>query len=108
MRISPSPLTPSFSERGHEVFDIRGTPDEGMDDAEIFELALENEAAFLTTDGDFFYTVPHHYPEHNGVVVITLPSPTERAFCKSLNGFWTTFQPRHWRGAFSASRIGRS
>jgi predicted nuclease of predicted toxin-antitoxin system len=44
---------------GHEVVDIRGSADEGAEDGQIFEMAQRREAAFLTTDKDFFHTVPH-------------------------------------------------
>ena len=94
----PKPAHTILSERWHEVFDIRGTPDEGMDDAEIFELALENEAAFLTTDGDFFYTVPHHYPEHNGVVVITLRQPNRESILQKLEWFLDHFSAEALEG----------
>jgi len=36
--------------RGHEVFDIRGTEHEGADDADIFTMAQNRSAVFLTTD----------------------------------------------------------
>ena len=45
--------------RGHEWADIRGTDQEGSDDTTIFRMAQQQGAVFLTTDRDFFHTVPH-------------------------------------------------
>ncbi len=56
--------------KGHEVFDIRGTSQEGAPDASIFKLAQEKSAVFLTTDKDFFHTVPLQFPEHCGIIVV--------------------------------------
>jgi predicted nuclease of predicted toxin-antitoxin system len=42
---------------GFLVLDIRKTGMEGIDDRQIFNLAVENCATFLTTDKDFFHTI---------------------------------------------------
>ncbi|MDA0839530.1 MAG: DUF5615 family PIN-like protein [Planctomycetota bacterium] len=94
----PKPAHTLLSERGHEVFDIRGTPEEGMDDTEIFERALDNGAAFLTTDGDFFHTVPHQYPRHKGVVVITLRQPNRESILQKLEWFLDHFSAEELDG----------
>jgi predicted nuclease of predicted toxin-antitoxin system len=64
---------------GHEVFDLRGTGREGSPDAEIFTDAQLQGAVFLTTDRDFFHTIPHLHAEHHGVVVIALRQPNRAA-----------------------------
>jgi len=85
--------------RGHEVMDLRGGPDEGMDDPDIFHRAQENQAAFLTTDKDFFHTVPLLFPHHHGVVVIALRQPTGQGILDKLTWFLEHFPegaiPRH-------------
>lgn len=63
---------------GHTVFDVRGTEKEGMDDVSIFSMAQECQAVFLTTDRDFFHTIPQLFAIHQGVVVIALRQPTSR------------------------------
>ncbi len=60
---------------GHETFDIRGSGAEGAADADIFRNAQERQAVFLTTDRDFFHTVPHLYANHLGVIVVALRQP---------------------------------
>jgi predicted nuclease of predicted toxin-antitoxin system len=60
---------------GHVVFDLRGTDREGSRDADVFAEAQRLEALFLTTDRDFFHTIPHLFPVHAGVIVIALRQP---------------------------------
>lgn len=55
---------------GHYVLDIRGTKEEGADDASLFEMAQINKVIFLTTDRDFFHTIPQTIPDHYGIIVI--------------------------------------
>ncbi|MEM8859114.1 MAG: DUF5615 family PIN-like protein [Chloroflexota bacterium] len=71
-------------ESGHTVIDIRGTDLQGTNDFELFELAQENKAVLLTTDRDFYHTVPHHYPVHSGVIVIALRQPNRRSILEKL------------------------
>ncbi len=69
---------------GHEVFDIRGTDDEGMEDDALFRKTQEAGAVLLTTDRDFFHTVPHLHDLHCGVVVIALRQPNRAAILSRL------------------------
>ncbi len=43
---------------GHTVYDIRSTPQKGVDDVTIFKMAQEKHAIFITTDKDFFIRFP--------------------------------------------------
>jgi predicted nuclease of predicted toxin-antitoxin system len=63
----PGKATPMLKSYGFEVFDIRGTEFEGADDTILFEKAQQHEAIFLTTDKDFYHTVPFFYESHYGV-----------------------------------------
>jgi predicted nuclease of predicted toxin-antitoxin system len=71
----PSEAGRFLSELGNEVFDIRGTDQEGLHGNRIFELAQEKQAVFITTDRDFYHTIPFLYPHHNGIIVINLNQP---------------------------------
>ena len=57
---------------GHEVRDIRGTPDEGIQDDELWELAQRDKRLFITTDRGFtqYRTTPHH-----GILIVRLRQP---------------------------------
>ena len=70
--------------RGHQVVDIRGTDQEGAADTAIFHMAQQQRAVFLTTDRDFFHTVPHVEKRHHGVVVIALRRPDRRSILERL------------------------
>jgi len=83
-----------LAKRGHEVIDIRGSTDEGAEDPHIFEMAQHSRAVFLTTDKDFFHTVPHLYAHHHGVVVITLRQPNRKGILNRLGWFLEHF-PQH-------------
>jgi len=48
--------------KGHDVLDIRGSSKEGTEDINIFNMAQENEAIFLTTDGTFFILFHIYFP----------------------------------------------
>jgi predicted nuclease of predicted toxin-antitoxin system len=76
----------------HEVWDIRGTKDEGVDDKVIFDMAQKRQAIFLTTDRDFYHTVPHLYDHHFGVVVIALRQPNRQNILSRLEWFLLHFQ----------------
>ena len=68
----------------YEVFDVRGTANEGISDNHIFQLAQELQSVFVTTDRDFFHTVPHLYNSHYGVIVINLRRPNREEILKKL------------------------
>lgn len=70
---------------GHEVFDLRGTDREGSQDGDIFAEAQQHGAVFLTTDRDFFHTIPHLHAEHSGIIVIALRQPNRQAILEKLS-----------------------
>ena len=69
---------------GHSVFDIRNTKYEGLDDNKIFERAQNEKAIFLTTDKDFFHTIPILYKKHYGIIVIALSRPNRNNILDKL------------------------
>jgi len=71
----PKRAKPFLEDAGYQVFDIRGTEFEGLGDSDIFKQSQLKEAIFLTTDRDFFHTIPFLYESHYGVVIITLSQP---------------------------------
>ena len=69
---------------GHLAFDIRGTEQEGLKDKSLFEIVQEHQAIFLTTDRDFFHTIPYLFPKHYGVIVIALSQPNGKTIMEKL------------------------
>ena len=70
---------------GHQTIDIRGSKEEGLDDLTIFELAQEQSAIFLTTDRDFFHTIPFYTQKHCGVIVVALDQPNRKKLLEKLD-----------------------
>jgi len=76
----------SFAEqRGHVVYDIRGTTEEGLEDRDIFKKAQNLEAIFVTTDADFHHTIPRLFQTHCGVIVILLSQPNGPALLQKFS-----------------------
>ena len=75
----------------HEVFDVRGTNMEGLDDKTLFKLAQDNSAMFLTTDKDFFHTIPYLFDKHYGVIVIALTQPNRENILNKLKWILDNF-----------------
>jgi predicted nuclease of predicted toxin-antitoxin system len=80
----PKPAIRILEAQGHKVFDIRGTIHEGADDGSIFLLAQAENAIFLTTDRDFFHTIPGMYENHSGIIVISLRQPNRKNIIDKL------------------------
>lgn len=80
----PKKVAGLLNENDHEVIDIRGTENEGITDKEIFKLAQKNKAIFLTTDKDFFHTIPFNFTKHSGVVVIALDQPNSEKILEKI------------------------
>ena len=80
----PKTATKLLSSKGYKVFDIRSTEHEGSDDITLFNLAQEKKAIFLTTDRDFFHTIPYLYKRHCGVIVIALRQPNRKDIISKL------------------------
>lgn len=80
----PKAATSLLEGVGHEVHDFRGTPDEGIEDGTVFSMAQSLDAVLLTTDRDFFHTIPHLFNTHAGVVVIALRQPNRNAILSRL------------------------
>jgi predicted nuclease of predicted toxin-antitoxin system len=83
------PLTASelLVEAGHRSFRILDFEPQGMDDKTVFEHAQAFEAVLLSTDKDFFHSVPFLFKHHAGVVVIALRQPNRRAILDRLCWF---------------------
>jgi predicted nuclease of predicted toxin-antitoxin system len=81
----PKPAARVLADRGHSVPDIRATQRRGAGDDAIFRLAQQRGAVFLTTDKDFFHTVPLAFPKHSGSIVIASAQPNRSAILAKLD-----------------------
>ena len=83
----PLSIIPFLREQGHGVFSIVDMGLSSSPDETVFECAQHRHAVLLTTDKDFFHTIPFHYPSHFGVVVISLRQPNRQAILSRLKWF---------------------
>ncbi|HOO13890.1 MAG TPA: DUF5615 family PIN-like protein [Candidatus Marinimicrobia bacterium] len=74
----PKAVTSILIKEGHKVIDLRGTDQEGLEDEELFKIVQKNKAIFLTTDKDYFHTIPYLFKSHFGVIIITLKKPSRK------------------------------
>lgn len=81
----PKRAVPVLEAAGHTCLDARVMVPGGSDDAALFRLAQDHQAVFVTTDKDFFHTVPTHFATHHGAVVIALSQPNGAAILACLN-----------------------
>lgn len=80
-----------LSQSGHDVIDIRDTHIAGSNDTVVFEYAQKLDAVLLTTDRDFYHTVPFMYESHAGVIVVALSQPNSGRIVERLR--WAMAQP---------------
>ena len=69
---------------GHTLFDIKYDPNLGLSDSWLFGEAQKQKAVFLTTDKDFFHTVPWLFPEHAGAIIVNLRQPNRAQILAKL------------------------
>ena len=98
---------------GHDVRDIRGTPHQGVADAEVWDLAMREGRLLITTDKGF--TV-HRTPPHHGILVVRLRKPNRLKIHNSVMHGMDRFSGADWTGllvvirdaTMSTSRSGGS
>lgn len=69
---------------GHRVHDARHLLPPGTADDQLFAKAQLLGAVVLTTDRDFFHTIPHLHDHHHGVLVIALRQPNRGKILEKL------------------------
>jgi predicted nuclease of predicted toxin-antitoxin system len=62
----------ALREAGHDVMDLRGTPDEGLTDPEVWQRAQSEQRLLITTDRGFGL---HRLEPHSGVLIARLRQP---------------------------------
>lgn len=73
---------------GHEVIPFADVCSYGDTDEQVFQRAQELDAILLTSDRDFYHTVPLLHPNHHGIVVLSLRQPNRRAIGDRLAWFF--------------------
>jgi predicted nuclease of predicted toxin-antitoxin system len=62
----------ALREMGHDVLDIRGTPNEGMTNEALWEMIQREGRILITTDKGF---TQHRDEPHHGILIVRLRQP---------------------------------
>jgi len=82
-------------ERGHDVKDVRRTPQQGLDDAELWELAQREKRLLISTDRWF---LRYRNTSHSGVLVVLLDQPERLKIHGKVTQVFGRFAPEEWPG----------
>jgi predicted nuclease of predicted toxin-antitoxin system len=86
---------------GHDVRDIRSTPDEGMEDDGLWAMAQREERLLITTDKGFTqYRTVRHY----GVLIIRLRRPNRQKIHARIMQAMQQFSESEWPGLLVTMR----
>lgn len=79
--------------RGHDVKDVRGTSDQGAADSALWELALAESRALITTDKGFteYRSAPHH-----GILIVRLRQPNRHKIHQAVMHVIERFPDGEW------------
>jgi uncharacterized protein with PIN domain len=82
-------------ERGHDVKDVRRTPQQGLDDAQLWELAQREKRLLISTDRWF---LRYRNTSHSGVLVVLLSQPERLRIHGKIIQVFGQFAPEEWLG----------
>ena len=86
---------------GHDVRDIRGTPDQGMPDNALWEMAQREERLLITTDRGF---TQYRLLPHCGMLVVRLRRPNRRKIHERIMQALRQFSEMEWTGLLVVMR----
>jgi predicted nuclease of predicted toxin-antitoxin system len=86
---------------GHDVLDIRGTPQQGMFDDELWPLAQTERRMLITTDKGFS---EHRDAQHHGVLIVRLRRPNEQRIHARIMAAFQQFSEQDWPGLLVVMR----
>jgi len=90
----PRKTVTALQAMGHEVIDIRGMTQEGMDDSALWKLAQAQDALLITTDKGF----AHFRDEpHKGILIIRLRQPDREKIHSRVMQAMSQFSINEWK-----------
>jgi predicted nuclease of predicted toxin-antitoxin system len=78
---------------GHDVKDVRGTPDQGVADSDLWALALAESRALITTDKGF---TEYRSTAHSGILIVRLRQPNRQKTHRSVMRAVDRFPETEW------------
>ena len=83
----PCSIAAFLRDCGHEAVPFEEACPRGADDESVFLAAQRLGAVLLTSDRDFYHTVPLQHPVHCGIIVVALRQPSRAAIAERLRWF---------------------
>lgn len=80
----PRPALVQLQLAGHTATHVLDSFPPGTADDRLFAHAQQVRAVFVTTDKDFFHTIPLAFAQHQGAIVITLHRPNRTDLLRRL------------------------
>jgi predicted nuclease of predicted toxin-antitoxin system len=80
---------------GHDVRDVRGTPDEGVPDQRLWQIAQQEARLLITTDKGF---AVHRQRDHFGALIVRLRHPNRQAIHDRVLLALARFSQKRWPG----------
>jgi len=80
----PRPALAHLLGAGHKANHALEFFAQGTADDKLFAYAQEQKAVFVTTDKDFFHTIPLSFKRHHGAIVVTLRKPNRADLLRRL------------------------
>lgn len=91
----------ALGEMGHDVSDIRGTSDQGMQDAPLWEMVQQQVRLLITTDKGF---TQHRDEPHHGILVVRLRQPNRHKIHRRVIQAMSQFSEDEWSGLLVVMR----
>jgi predicted nuclease of predicted toxin-antitoxin system len=86
---------------GHDVLDIRGTPDQGISDELLWNKTSQEKRLLITTDKGFSY---YRDREHCGILIVSLRKPNRLKITQRIIEAMGLFAPGQWPGLLVVMR----
>ncbi len=97
----PMMTVEALRDMGHDVLDIRRTPEEGMLDDILWQLAQREQRLLITTDKGF---TQHRYSAHYGILIVRLRRPNRQIIHQRVMQAITQVPEAEWPGLILTMR----
>jgi predicted nuclease of predicted toxin-antitoxin system len=97
----PGTTVNELREQGHDVLDIRGTNDQGMNDQKLWQKAVQEERMLITTDKGF---AEHREERHYGILIIRLKQPSRVKIHQRVFQALKRYTANQWPGLMVVMR----
>jgi predicted nuclease of predicted toxin-antitoxin system len=86
---------------GHDVLDIRGSPEQRMDDDLLWARLLREQRLLITTDKGF---AQHRQESHHGMLIVRLRQPNEAKIHERVMRAVSQYAEADWPGLLVVMR----